>query len=138
MHYRRSSPRVHALNLPVGRCHHGDRGSGHHGKFKFLQFSFIIYFEMNSLIIMLSHFSHVRLVETLLTTACLAPSSIGFSRQESWSGLPCPPLGHIPDPGIEPVSPGTPALQADSLPGEPPGKPFSDNWLHVKSKGDLE
>ena len=87
---------------------------------------------------MLSHFSHVRLVETLLTTACLAPSSIGFSRQESWSGFPSPPLGHIPDPGIEPVSPGTPALQADSLPGEPPGKPFSDNWLHVKSKGDLE
>ena len=93
---------------------------------------------MNSLIIVLSHFSHVQLVETLWTTACQASSSIGFSRQEYWSGLPCPPPGHIPNPGIEAASPGTPAWQADSSPGEPPGKPFSDNWLHVKSKGDLE
>ena len=59
MHYQRSSPRVYALSLPVGRCHHGDRESGHHGQFKFLQFSFIIYFEMNSLIIVLSHFRHI-------------------------------------------------------------------------------
>ena len=36
----------------------------------------------------------------------------GFSGQESWSGLSCPPPGNIPDPGIKPVSPGTPALQA--------------------------
>ena len=44
----------------------------------------------------------------------------GFSRQEYWSGLPCPPPGDLPNPGIEPKSP---ALQADSLPAEPPGKP---------------
>ena len=43
-----------------------------------------------------------------------------FSRQEYWSGLPCPPPGDLPNPGIEPRSP---ALQADSLPSEPPGKP---------------
>ena len=44
----------------------------------------------------------------------------GFSRQEYWSGLPCPPLGVLPNPGIEPRSP---TLQGDSLPSEPPGKP---------------
>ena len=38
------------------------------------------------------------------TVACLAPLSMGFSRQEYWSGLPCPPLGACPDPGMEPVS----------------------------------
>ena len=45
---------------------------------------------------------------------------MGFSRQEFWSGLPFPSLGDLPDPGIELQSP---ALQADSLPSEPPGKP---------------
>ena len=44
------------------------------------------------------------------------PLSIGFSRQEDWSGLPCPSPGDLPDPGIKSVSPVTPALQADSLP----------------------
>ena len=47
----------------------------------------------------------------------------GFSRQEYGSGLPCPPPGDVPDPGIKP---GSPALQADSLPTEPPGKPKSN------------
>ena len=46
-----------------------------------------------------------------------------FSRQEYWSGLPCPPQGDLPDPGNEPRSP---ALHADSLPSEPPVKPQSD------------
>ena len=44
----------------------------------------------------------------------------GFSRQENWSGLPCPPPSDLPNPGIEPRSP---ALRVDSLPSEPPGKP---------------
>ena len=43
-----------------------------------------------------------------------------FSRQESWSGFPCPSPGELPNPGIEP---GSPASQADSLPSEPPDKP---------------
>ena len=47
--------------------------------------------------------------------------SMGFSRQECWSGLPFPSPGDLPDPGIEP---GSPALQADTLPFEPPGKPI--------------
>ena len=45
---------------------------------------------------------------------------MGFSRQEHWSGLPFPPPGDLPDPGIKP---GSPTLQADALPSEPPGKP---------------
>ena len=48
-------------------------------------------------------------------------SSMGFSRQEYWSGLPFPSPGGLPDPGIEPRSP---ALQSDALPSEPPGKPW--------------
>ena len=47
----------------------------------------------------------------------------GFSRQEYWSGLPCPPTGDLPNPGIEPRSP---ALPVDSLLSEPPGKPKTD------------
>ena len=50
------------------------------------------------------------------------PLSIGFSRQESWSGLPCSPLGHLPSPGIEPESPVSPALAGSLLLGQP-GKP---------------
>ena len=49
-----------------------------------------------------------------------APQSVGFSRQEYWSGLPFPSPGDLPNPGIEPRSP---ALQPDTLPSEPLGKP---------------
>jgi len=54
--------------------------------------------------------------------SCQAPLSMGFSRQEYWSGLPCPPPGDLPHPGIESRSP---TLQVDSLPSEPPGKPMN-------------
>ena len=47
---------------------------------------------------------------TLWTTACQAPLSMGFSRQEYWSGLPCPPPGALPNPGIEPASAASPAV----------------------------
>ena len=57
------------------------------------------------------------------TAACQAPLFKGFSRQEYWSGLPCPSPGDLPDPGIEPRYP---ALQADSLTSEPPGKPKTE------------
>ena len=52
----------------------------------------------------LSHFSRVQIFATLLTVPCQAPLSMGFSRREYWSGLPCPPPGDLPDPGIEPTS----------------------------------
>ena len=63
--------------------------------------------------------SHVQLM-TPWTVACQVPLSMGFSRQEYWSGLPFPSPGDLPDPGIELRSP---ALQADSLPIELQGKP---------------
>ena len=63
----------------------------------------------------LSCFSPVWLFETLWTVACQAPLSMGFSRQEYWSGLTCPSPGDLPDPGIEPASPEGPDLQKDSL-----------------------
>ena len=53
---------------------------------------------------MLSHFHCVRLFVTPWTVAHQAPLSVGFSRQEYWSGLPCPPPGDLPDSGIKPVS----------------------------------
>ena len=56
---------------------------------------------------------------TVWTVAYQAPPSMGFSRQEYWSGLPFPSPGDIPDPGIVPRSP---TLQADALISEPPGK----------------
>ena len=67
----------------------------------------------------LSHFSCVQLLENLQTVAHQVPLSIGFSRQEYWSRLPCPPPGDLTNPSIEPRSL---ILQADSLPSEPPGK----------------
>ena len=66
--------------------------------------------------IMLSCSSRVQLFVTSWTVARQAPLSMGFSRQEYWSGLPCPPPGDLPHPGIEPDSALSPALQADSLP----------------------
>ena len=50
---------------------------------------------------MLSHFSRVQLCETLWTVVCQAPLSMAFSRQEYWIGLPCPPPGDLPYPGIK-------------------------------------
>ena len=63
----------------------------------------------------LSRFSHVQLFATPWTVAHQAPLSMVFSRQEYWSGLLCPPSGDLLDPGIEPPSPASPALQAYSL-----------------------
>ena len=62
--------------------------------------------------------SRVRPFATLWTVAHQAPQSVGFSRQEYWSGLPFPSPGDLPNPGIEPRSP---ALQADALTSEPRG-----------------
>ena len=69
---------------------------------------------------------------TIWTVAYQAPPSMGFSRQEYQSELPFPSLGDLPDPGTEPRSP---ALQADALPSEPPGKPWENrqyNWFPLQ------
>ena len=64
--------------------------------------------------------SRVRLFVTPWTVAHQAPPSMGFYRQKYWSGLPFPSPGDLPDPGIKPRSP---ALRAEALTSEPPGKP---------------
>ena len=65
--------------------------------------------------------SRVRLFVTLWTVACWAPLFMGFPRQEYWSGLLFLSPRDLPKPGIVP---GSPALQADALPSEPPEKPL--------------
>ena len=62
---------------------------------------------------MLSCFSHVWLFVIIWAIACQAPLSLGFFRHEYWSGLPCPPLGNLPDPGTEPASLVFPALAGE-------------------------
>ena len=73
---------------------------------------------------MLSHFGHDRLYATLWTVACQAPLSMGFPRQEYWSGLPFPPSGDLPDPETEPVSP---ALTGRFFTAKPLGKHWNGN-----------
>ena len=78
---------------------------------------------------------YVQLFVTLRTVALQAPLSMGFSRQEYWSGFPCPPPGDLPNPGIEPVSPAAPALQADSLPLRHQGSPSCYYLITMFSQG---
>ena len=66
-------------------------------------------------------FSHVQLFVTPWIVARLTPPSMGFSRQEYWSGLSFPSPRDLPDPGVEP---GSSSLEADALTSDPPGKPF--------------
>ena len=86
---------------------------------------FKLYFNFLSIlkesIVIVKSLSRVRLFATLWTITHQAPPSVGFSRQEYWSGLPLPSPGDLPDPRIEP---GSPALQADAFTSEPPGKPL--------------
>ena len=72
--------------------------------------------------------SRVQLFSIPQTVAHQTPLSMGFSRQEHWSGLLFPSPGDLPNPAIEPRSP---ALQADSLPTDPPEKPNA--WLHLNN-----
>ena len=67
--------------------------------------------------------SHVQLFVTPWTAAYQASLSMGFSRQEYWSGLPFPPPDDLFNPGFEPASLVSLALQTDSFPAEPLGKP---------------
>ena len=69
------------------------------------------YFTLSEQKVKVKSLSRVRLFATPWTVACQAPPSMGFSRQECWSGWPFPSPGDLPDPGIEP---GSPTLQADT------------------------
>ena len=87
----------------------------------------------------LSGFSSIWILVTLGTAVCQAPLSMGFSRQEYWSGLPCPPPGELPDAGIEHTSLCLMHWQAGSLPPAPPRRwhicqkflhAFSTHYIH--------
>ena len=71
----------------------------------------------------LSHFSCAPFFATTWTAVRQAPLFVGFSRQEYWSGLPCPPPGDLPKPGVEPVCLTSPALAGRFFTTEPHGKP---------------
>ena len=80
-----------------------------------------MYTEQRGHVVKVKLLSRVRLFAAPLTVAYQASPSMGFSRQEYWSGLPFPSPGDLPDPEIEP---GSPTLEADALTSEPPGKPM--------------
>ena len=82
----------------------------------------VLYLYMH--VCMLSHFSRFQLFVILWIEAHQAPLSMGFSRQEYWSRWPCIPPGDFPHPGLEPTSPASPSLQADSLPLSHQGSPI--------------
>ena len=72
----------------------------------------------------LHRFSRVWLFATFWTVACQAYLCMEFSRQENWSGLPCPSPGDLPDPGMKSASPMSPVLAEGSLLLGPPGRPI--------------
>ena len=76
----------------------------------------------------LSWLSGVPLFVTLWTVAGQAPLSVGFSRQDYWSGMPFPTPGDLPDPRIKPMSLAPPTLASGFFTTEPPGKPHFLNW----------
>ena len=80
---------------------------------------------------MVNRFRCVRLFVTLRMVACQDPLSMGFSRHEYWSMLPCPPPGDLPNPRIELASPAFPSLQVDSLPLSHWGSP---KWWHLNKQ----
>ena len=74
--------------------------------------------------LLFSCFNCVRLFSTPWTIACQAPLFMGFSSQDYWSGLPFPPPGHLPKPGIKPTYPVSPALAVGFFIIEPPEKRY--------------
>ena len=84
---------------------------------------------------MLSHFSCVRLSAALWTVTHEAPLSMEFSRQEYWSGLPCPPLGDLPDPGIEAITFKFKMTLVAQLMENPPAS-AGDVWARSPGAGD--
>ena len=86
---------------------------------------------------MQSCFSHVWLFATLWNIACQTSLSMGFSRQEYWSGLPWPPPGDLPDPGIEPASFMSPTLAGGFLPYQKKKKIQRFNDIMIKGVNDI-
>ena len=91
-------------------------------------FFFLLSVEFVFVLTKVKSLSHVRLFEIPWTVVCQAPPSSGFSRQEYWTRLPFPSPEDLPDPRIEP---GSPTLQADSLPSEPPSPIVLTNFPFI-------
>ena len=83
----------------------------------------------------LSCFSCAWIFATLWTVAHQSPLFMGFSRQEYWSGLPCPPQGNLPDPGIKPTSPAVYCTAGGFFTSESPGKTRKQLIQHKILKG---
>ena len=83
----------------------------------------------------LNHFSHTQFCATLQSVVHQTPLSMGFSKQEYWSSLPCPPPGDLLDPGIKPRSFRLLCWQVGSLPLAPPGKPVKQTSADPKCEG---
>ena len=94
---------------PHSKRHAKDKIENQQGEKKTCEYAHVYIYKVKSL-------SRVRLFVTPWTITYQAPLSMGFSRQEYWSGLPFPPPGDLPDPAIEL---GSPTLQADALLSEP-------------------
>ena len=90
---------------------------------------FFLYVISYLLCFMLSHFSHVWLFATPWTLVHQAPQSIALSQQEYWSGLPFPPAGGLPNPGIKSVSPASPALAGGFF---TTGPPWEALWVSLQ------
>ena len=91
-------------------------------------FTYQVILTRNAEAVKVKSLSRVRLFANPWTVAYQAPPSMGFSRQECWSGLPFPSPGDLPDPGIKP---GSPALRADALPSEPLGNLIKYRFEHI-------
>ena len=89
-----------------------------------LQQADLVESQLDRLLAICVHAKSLQSCPTLCDPVALqAPPSMGLSRQEYWRGLPCPPPGGLPDPGMEPASPASSAVQADSSPLSPQGGP---------------
>ena len=83
------------------------------------------------MVCLLSHFSHVRLFATPWIVACQAPLSVGFPRQENWSGLPFPPPRELPSPGMKATSPVSSALADKFFTTDPVFSFIDDFWTVI-------
>ena len=104
--------------INYARCYYGERLSDGY---------------MASLWYFVHQFSLVQMLSCVQLFAHQAPPSMGFSRQEYWSGLPFPSPRDLPNPGIKPMSP---TLQADALTSEPPGKPYHITYARDSKKDE--
>ena len=86
------------------------------------------------MVVVVSHFSHVCFCATLWNVACRASLSLGSSKQEYWSGLPFPPPGDLPDPGIKPTSLMSPVLACGFFTTSATWEALTNQWRsEVKS-----